>query len=79
MVKRSNAGRIEIELRNRIFEGDDIEVLSPTALGMHFIARNIRDAENNAVNAATRPSEIYSMDCCTPVNEGDLLRIRIPN
>ena len=79
VVKRSNAGHIEIELRNRIFEGDDIEVLSPTALGMHFIARNIRDAENNAVSAATRPSEIYSMDCCAPVNEGDLLRIRIPN
>ena len=77
VVRRVQAGRIEIELRNRIFEGEEIELLSPAALGAHFTARSIRDAEGSAVHAAARPSEIYSMDCDVPAAEGDLLRIRI--
>ena len=77
VVKRVLGTRIEIELRNRIFEGDLIEILSPDSLGASFVAHGLRDIDGNAVNAATRPSELYSMDCDAPIFAGDLLRIRI--
>ena len=77
VVRRVLGRRIEIELRNKICAGEEIEILSPVSLGAHFTARNICDAAGNPVDAAARPSEIYSMDCDAPVAEGDLLRIRI--
>lgn len=70
-------GRIAVEVRNRIFEGDRIEILSPDSLNASFIARDILDNQGAAVSAAARPSEIYTMACDAPVSEGDLLRIRI--
>ena len=70
-------GRIAVEVRNRIFEGDRIEILSPDSLNASFIARDILDNQGAAVSAAARPSEIYTMASDAPVSEGDLLRIRI--
>ena len=69
-------GRIRFETRNRIFHGDRVEILSPDSLGLSFIAENITDAEGNSEEVASRPSEIYEMDCGQPVAPGDLLRIR---
>ena len=70
-------GRIAVEVRNRIFEGDRIEILSPDSLNASFIARDILDNQGAAESAAARPSEIYTMASDAPVSEGDLLRIRI--
>ena len=69
-------GRIRFETRNRIFRGDRVEILSPDSLGLSFIADNITDAEGNSEEVASRPSEIYEMDCSQPIAPGDLLRIR---
>ena len=77
VVRGVQDGRIAVEVRNRIFEGDRIEILSPHSLNAGFIARDILDNAGAAVNAATRPSEIYTMACDAPVSEGDLLRVRI--
>ena len=76
VVRGVEGGRIAVEVRNRIFEGDRIEILSPDSLNAGFIARNILDNAGAAVKAATRPSEIYTMNCDAPVSQGDLLRIR---
>ena len=76
VVRGVEGGRIAVEVRNRIFEGDRIEILSPDSLNAGFIARNILDNQGAAVKAATRPSEIYTMNCDAPVSQGDLLRIR---
>ena len=77
VVRGVEEGRIAVEVRNRIFEGDRIEILSPDSLNASFVARDILDNQGSAVRAATRPSEIYTMACDAPVSEGDLLRIRI--
>lgn len=77
VVKRVEDGRIDVEIRNRIFEGERIEILSPDSLNESFVAREMRDSEGNAVSAASRPSEIYSMACGAKVCAGDLLRVRI--
>ena len=77
VVRGVQDGRIAVEVRNRIFEGDRIEILSPDSLNASFVARDILDNTGAAVSAATRPSEIYTMTCDAPVSEGDLLRVRI--
>lgn len=77
VVRGVEEGRIAVEVRNRIFEGDRIEILSPDSLNASFVARDILDNTGAAVSAATRPSEIYTMTCDAPVSEGDLLRVRI--
>jgi len=76
VVKEVLDGRIRFETRNRIFEGDRVEILSPDTLGCSFIAANITNAAGEREPSASRPSEIYEMDCDQPVAPGDLLRIR---
>ena len=77
VVKEVMGDRIAVEVRNRIFEGDRIEILSPDSLNESFTAREMADSEGVAVTAASRPSEIYTMACNAKVAEGDLLRVRI--
>lgn len=74
--ERLSGGRILFECRNRIREGDRVEILSPDSLGLSFVAGNIRSESGLPEPAAARPSEIYSMDCDCPAAPGDLLRIR---
>ena len=74
--ERLSGGRILFECRNRIREGDRVEILSPDSLGLSFVAGNIRSKSGLPEPAAARPSEIYSMDCGCPAAPGDLLRIR---
>ena len=77
VVKEVMDGRIAVEVRNRIFAGDVVEILSPDSLDEKFTAANIVDSEGISCEAASRPSEIYFMDCSAKVSPGDLLRIRI--
>ena len=74
--ERLSGGRILFECRNRIREGDRVELLSPDSLGLSFVAGNIRSELGLPEPAAARPSEIYSMDCGCPAAPGDLLRMR---
>ena len=74
--ERLSGGRILFECRNRIREGDRVEILSPDSLGLSFVAGNIRSESGLPEPAAARPSEIYSMDCGCPAAPGDLLRMR---
>ena len=76
MVRSCAGGRVVFEQRNRVFDGDVIEVLSPDTLGASFIARDIIDANGVPCAVAARPSEIYSMACDIPLHAGDLLRKR---
>ena len=77
VVREVKDGRIAVEVRNRIFEGDQIEVLSPNSVGESFIARDMMDADGVRVETASRPSEIYTLACELNVEPGDLLRVRI--
>ena len=77
VVHRVEGTRIAVEVRNRIFEGDTLEILSPHSLGLQFVARKLQDASGTFVQAAARPGEIYTMECDALVQAGDLLRIRI--
>ena len=77
LVKSYADGRVVFEQRNRVFDGDVIEILSPDTLGASFTARDIIDANGISCCVASRPSENYSMACDAPVRTGDLLRVRL--
>lgn len=77
VLERLASGRIRFEARNKICDGDRVEILSPTALGLSFTARNITDADGCSLCAASQPSTEYEMDCDVPAASGDLLRIRM--
>ena len=77
VVKEVQGERITVEVRNRIFEGDRIEILSPDSLNESFVAEEMLDNEGIGVTAASRPSEIYTMKCKAKVSKSDLLRVRI--
>lgn len=76
-VRGVRDGRIAVALRNRFSEGDVLELLSPRALGLRFVARDIVDASGENVTAATHPDEIYTLACDCPAEAGDFLRLRI--
>lgn len=70
-------GRIAVEIRNRVFKGDRLEILSPSSFNQEFVVSGIRDRDDIPVNSASRPSEIYTMNCNAQIAPGDLLRMRI--
>lgn len=76
IVREKVNDRVVFELRNRFFEGDRIEVLSPNLRGGVFAADDIRDMDGNAKTAASVPNAIYTMRCDLPLEAGDILRVR---
>ena len=74
--ERLPGGRILVEQRNRVREGDVLEVLSPHSLGVRFAAANLTDLSGRALDAASVPMERFLLDAPEGVDAGDLLRIR---
>ena len=69
-------GRIRVEQRNRICQGDAIEVLSPLSLDLRFIADQMTDLEGNPLDAVPVPRTLFDMKAPPGVEAGDILRIR---
>ena len=70
-------GRVFVEMRNRFYEGDALDILSPFehfAKTVHVTA--LRDAAGNPCADAKRVQEIYSFDCPFPLGAGDVFRKR---
>lgn len=74
---RLPGGRIRVELRNRIEAGDVIEVVSPHALDLRFVAEDIVDDGGTPLAVAAVPKTHYEMKAPPTVMEGDMLRIRM--
>ena len=74
---RLPGGRIRVEQRNRISDGDVIEVLSPNSLGVSFIARNMTGVGGDPLKVVAVPQTIFDMDAPEGVGAGDILRVRI--
>ena len=70
-------GRAYAEMRGRFFEGDLLEVLSPTEAFLKEVAvMDLRDSASEAQTDAKRVQEIYSFECPIELHEGDILRRR---
>ena len=75
--ERLPGGRLRVEVRNRIRAGETLEVLSPNALGLSFVAANITDGEGHPLDAASVPMTLVDMDGAEGVEAGDYLRVRV--
>ncbi|MDO4865263.1 MAG: U32 family peptidase [Clostridia bacterium] len=75
--QRLDGGRVRVEVRNPIREGDTLEVLSPHSLGLSFPAARMTDAEGRPIAAASVPLSLFDVDAPEAVEPGDLLRLRL--
>ena len=69
-------GRMRVEQRNRIRQGDVIEVLSPHSLGMRFTADHMTDLDGQSMDVAPVPLTLFDMDAPEGIEPGDILRVR---
>lgn len=69
--------RITVRQRNRFMQGDRLEIVSPNSLGLSFSVENLKTAEGEPIEVAPHPDQIVTMDCPFPLEEGDLLRLRL--
>ena len=74
--QRLPGGRVRVELRNRICAGDALEVLSPNALGLRFIASHMTDPDGAPIGEAAVPMMLFDMDAPDGLECGDMLRMR---
>lgn len=80
VVKDYRNGRAFAEMRGRFYEGDSLEILSPSEqFGKSFAVKNMKDGEGNPCEDAKRVQEIYSFDCPYSLQTGDILRRRKEN
>lgn len=77
LVTAWREGRAYAEMRGRFYEGDRLEVLSPTDAFLKEIrVEDLRDGAGNPVSDAKRVQDVYSFACPFELNEGDILRRR---
>lgn len=77
VVAEYQEGRTYAEMRGRFYEGDRLEVLSPTdAFLKEVTVKDLRDSAFQVQPDAKRVQEIYSFECPIELHEGDILRRR---
>lgn len=78
LVTGHEKGRVFVEMRGRFFEGEELEIVSPSALfGKKIKVDALRDSENNPCTDAKKVQEIYSFSCPYPLSQGDILRKKL--
>ena len=70
-------GHALLEQRNRFFEGDKLEILSPGELGRSLIVQNLRDVEGNPLSCAPHPKQLVWIDTDQKLKPSDMLRKEI--
>lgn len=71
------SGRVYAEMRTRFYEGDVLEILSPSdAFGKEIVVTHMKDSTGAPCTDAKRVQEIVSFDCSYALHEGDILRRR---
>lgn len=68
------AHTVLLQQRNRIFEGDVLEVLSPGDVSGRVSVKNLRTEQGERIHSAPHPKERILIDCDVPLKPGDLLR-----
>ena len=77
VVLSQNDGRVCVEMRNRFYEGETLEVLSPGAAFLTRLpVRELRDGDGEPCTDAKRVQEHYSFACEGALEAEDILRRR---
>ena len=77
VVRSHSEGRTYVEMRNRFYGNEELEVLTPTdAFGKVLPVKDLRDAHGAPCEDAKRVQDVYSFASDIRLEEGDILRRR---
>lgn len=62
-----------IEQRNKLFQGDKVEILRPEGDNFEIIIKDLKDEEGNTIESTPRAQMIYTIYCDTKLQENDML------
>ena len=78
IVVKCENGKVLVEMRNRFFEGDELEVLSPDEnFNKKIVVKNLTTENGEKVSDAKSVQEKFWFDCALNLTEGDILRKKI--
>ena len=74
IVKHWENGVAYCSQRNRFFEGDELEALEVGKAPFKVVAKNLRNAEGEVIEATQHPMMDFSFECETPLEDETILR-----
>lgn len=74
IVKHWENGVAYCSQRNRFFEGDELEALETDKAPFSVVAKGLRNAEGEAIEATQHPMMDFSFECETPLQDETILR-----
>ena len=77
VVARLNGERARVELRNRIEQGDRLEILAPGSLGQSFVVEGLTSPTGAPLTRVVEPMTLFDMDAPEDLQPGDMLRRRV--
>ena len=77
VVARLDGGRARVELRNRIEQGDLVEILAPGSLGQSFVVEGLTSPTGAPLTRVVEPMTLFGMDAPEDLQPGDMLRRRV--
>ena len=69
------SGEALLTQRNKMCEGDEIELLTPGKVGMKFTAMGLKDENGEPISATSHPYMSFYMSVPFEVNPGDIIRL----
>ena len=77
VVARLPDGRARVELRNRLEQGDRLEILAPGSLGESFVAEGLTTPSGAPIDRVAEPMTLFDMAVPERLRPGDMLRRRV--
>ena len=72
----SDSGDALLTQRNKMCEGDEIELLTPGKVGIRLVAEGLRDENGEKIAATSHPYMKFYMKMPFAVRAGDIIRLR---
>ncbi|MCD8056419.1 MAG: U32 family peptidase [Clostridiales bacterium] len=69
-----DTGRALFRQKNKLTEGEAVEVVSPGSLGKRFIPTDMRNESGDAISSTPHPGMLWSASVPFPLFAGDILR-----
>ena len=66
-----------MELRNRLEQGDRLEILAPGSLGESFVAEGLTTPAGAPIDRIAEPMTLFDMAVPERLRPGDMLRLRV--
>ena len=76
-VEEAFDGGCVVTIKNKLYAGEELEVVSPDSAGKKYTAAEISDCDGNVLSSADVPAARYNLYSDVPLRKGDLLRRRI--